>query len=224
MLYISNMYKYKRRSDIESETVESIWIEVFPPHRKSFLLCSVYRPPSASTDWADNFAEEINNATSCHDIEVLLAGDLNIDYKKEVPRFWINTLERFDLSQLVKTPTRVTAKSDTLIDHIYTNKPENICEIIVPYLALSDHYPVCVTRQFPKSEQKRKHVEVQYRDFKNINEAQFRTDLLYTDFNSIDNIDDTADAFTKFYELFFNTLDNHAQCKTKRVKSQLKPS
>ena len=73
-----------------------------------------------------------------------------------------NTLERFDLSQLVKTPTRVTANSDTLIDHIYTNKPENICEIIVPYLALSDHYPVCVTRRFPKSERKRKHVEVQY--------------------------------------------------------------
>ena len=45
MLYISNMYKYKRRSDIESKTVERIWIDVFPPHSKSFLLCSVYRPP-----------------------------------------------------------------------------------------------------------------------------------------------------------------------------------
>ena len=47
------MYKYKRRSDIESETVESIWIEVFPRivNRSSFVLFidPPPRPPTGLT-------------------------------------------------------------------------------------------------------------------------------------------------------------------------------
>ena len=96
----------------------------------------------------------------------------------------------------------VTANTDTLIDHIHTNKSKIIFEIVVPYLALSDHYPVCITGRFPKYERKRKHIEAQCRDVKHNDEIQLRTDLLYTDFKSIDNIDDNAETNAKFYELF----------------------
>ena len=61
------------------------------------------------------------------------------------PRYWTQTLEEFDLYQVIMTPTctRVTDKTNILIALVYSNKPQNICE--VPVIALSDHYHKCVT-------------------------------------------------------------------------------
>ena len=111
-----------------------------------------------------------------------------------------------------------------MIDHVYTNKPENICEINVPYLALSDHYPVCITRRLPKVEHKRNHIEIKYRDFKNFTDDEFLSDLLYVDFDALNDINDPTEVLLKFYDQLFDVVNEHAQCKTKRVKSQLKPS
>ena len=41
---------YARRKDLELSDVESIWIEVKMKHTNSFLVCSVYRPPSSSAE------------------------------------------------------------------------------------------------------------------------------------------------------------------------------
>ena len=76
---------------------------------------------------------------------VCLFCNLNIKNLKE---YWIRIcLETYNISQLITQPTRVKEKSSTLIDHIYTNKPENITEVNVPFYSISDHYPVCATRK-----------------------------------------------------------------------------
>ena len=223
ILYISNKYKYKRRLDLETNGLENIWCELLISHSKTILLCCAYRPPSSTTEWVENFADEINRASSCQDKEILLIGDYNINYLSP-PRYWTNALERFDLTQVIKTPTRVTSNSSTLIDHIYTNKPENICEIVVPHLTLSDHYPVCVTRALPKTEKKTCHIEIEYRDFKNFNEEAFLSDLANTDFSSVLMTEDPTLSLSMFYKIFVGVLNKYAKTKSKRVKSQLKPS
>ena len=58
---------------------------------------------------------------------------------------WLQVTESVNLIQLVDTPTGVTASTSTIIDHAYSNKPENILDIFVPCYAISDHYPVCLT-------------------------------------------------------------------------------
>ena len=83
ILYIANHINYRRRSDIESHNIESVWIEVQIRNSKPFLLCSVYRPPSATNDWFEKFALQIENSLSnCN--EVYIMGDINIDIKMEV--------------------------------------------------------------------------------------------------------------------------------------------
>ena len=79
-------------------------------------------------------------------------GDFNINLLsvETQSQTWSHSLETFDFSQLVKEPTRVTAHSATLIDHVYTNQPNKITEGFVPKNALSDHYPVCFTRYTSK--------------------------------------------------------------------------
>ena len=51
LIYLRDKLEYVRRHDLESPDLESIWIEIKIKHTKSFLVCSVYRPPSSTADW-----------------------------------------------------------------------------------------------------------------------------------------------------------------------------
>ena len=55
-------------------------------------------------------------------------------------------MEPYGLNQFVSEPTRVRSESRSLIDHIYSNSPENVKSVHVPKIGLSDHFPVFVTR------------------------------------------------------------------------------
>ena len=51
------------------------------------------------------------------------------------------------LSQIIDTPTRVTSSTCSIFDNKYVSHPEHVAEINVPKIAISDHYPVCLTRK-----------------------------------------------------------------------------
>ena len=59
----------------------------------------------------------------------------------------MHVLNSVNLVQIITKPTRVTAKSKTLIYHIYTSNPDYIVNHSVPCYAISDHYPVCAIRR-----------------------------------------------------------------------------
>ena len=77
--------------------------------------------------------------------EILLLGDFNFNLlnKTASTDSWTVKTEQLNLFQLVQTPTRVTHSMETLIDHAYSNVPENIVSIFVPCYSISDHYSVC---------------------------------------------------------------------------------
>jgi hypothetical protein len=57
----------------------------------------------------------------------------------------------YGLDQLVHDPTRVTSKSVTLIDHIYTSRPEEVVQVRVSTYCPGDHYPVSCSVKYGKS-------------------------------------------------------------------------
>ena len=50
------------------------------PHAKPFLMCTVYRPPSALNECINLFEEEISIAQTTG-LDVHIMGDFNIDLK-----------------------------------------------------------------------------------------------------------------------------------------------
>ena len=70
----------------------------------------------------------------------ILVLDFNIDLLK--PTLPGTTITLLGLTQLVKSPTRITQTSATLTDHICTNNPDVITEVSVPDLSISDHCPI----------------------------------------------------------------------------------
>ena len=147
VLYYKDSINCNRRSEFEVSKIETLWSEFTLPNSRSFLVCTVYRPPRALSEWVSQFEHELSIAQTTG-LEIILMGDFNIDYISQcINTKWLNMIQLFDLSQLVSKPTRVTETSATLIDHVYTNHPENVTECFVSHVSISDHFPVCFTRK-----------------------------------------------------------------------------
>ena len=221
--YIKDEILHERRLDIEIGGIESMWIEIKFLHSKSILAGIFYRPPNSAQNWIDSFEIEIDRAFS-EEKEVIVLGDFNINYnEKVVNQKWVECINVYGLEQLIDKPTRVTNKTETIIDHIYTSHVENIIEISVPYYSVSDHYPVCVTRKLNKKCLKNEHITIDYRSFKNFDENKFIIELANTNFQQIESLDNIDEATELWYKLFLEILDKYAPKKIKRVKTLQQP-
>ena len=92
-----------------------------------------------------------------------LLGDINRNLlDSQIKRVWNDYMEPFGLTQFVSEPTRVTSESRSLIDHVYSNSPENVKSVHVPKIGLSDHFPVFVTRKVNNHTPKDSHYTISY--------------------------------------------------------------
>ena len=222
ILYFRNSITCKRSPEIEISNIETIWSEISMPNSKPFLICTAYRPPNATSDWIDKLEAELSVAQSSG-LELILMGDINIDYRSCSNTKWLQLIQLFDLTQLVTDFTRITPLTATIIDHIYTSNPENIIDCFVPSYAISDHFPVCFSRKVNSKVAKTNHISTTYRCFKHFNESSFLDDLgsgLESFEASQSHVDDD---FTKWFSVIQNHLDRHAPLKTRRVKSKRMP-
>ena len=82
MMYIRDSIAYKIRSDIALSAlhVENLWIEFKLLMNVSWLMCSMYRPPSAGINYYKGVLDIMDRA-SIQNKEIFLLGDLNLDYK-----------------------------------------------------------------------------------------------------------------------------------------------
>ena len=207
-------------------SLESLWVQIKQPNSKSFVLSCVYRPPSSKVQWMEDFSVMLENPLLIEK-ECIILGDFNIDLQKgdTSSKSWLGLMESVNFSQLVKDSTRVTEMSATLIDHAFVNTPQNISSVIVPNFAISDHYPVCLTRKIASSYVKGPvHKTITYRSMKRFDENKFLTDLSCLPWFLIDSCTDPDDAGETFLYLFNYVLNNHAPQRKRRVKRANQPN
>jgi len=127
----------------------------------------------------------------------------------------------YSLIPLILRPTRITNKSETLIDNIFTNDSiNNISGILM--LDTSDHLPnfsIAETKINLKSNNHQKN----FRDFSNTNIRKLKTCM--TNFNWKDSIkmhDNVNDAYNNFIEIFNSMLDKFVPLKKKSNKTKTK--
>ena len=77
----------------------------------------------------------------------------------------INIADIYGLHQLISEPTRITDKSSTLIDLIYTNCPERVVCSGVAYISISDHSLVYAFHKLSINFRKG-HTSITYRNLK----------------------------------------------------------
>lgn len=84
--------------------------------------------------------------------EFIVMGDLNLDRLNKTRRKKLkDRTNSYHMTQLVKSPTRITNSTRTLLDLIFTTKPDRITKISNLITGLSDHNFTLITRKLSKT-------------------------------------------------------------------------
>ena len=225
VMYVKEHLIYIRRFDLEVTQVECLWIEIALKKRK-LLLCSVYRPPSANSEYFESMLDIFENSCS-EDKMVVIIGDININYTREDrSNVLLNLIENLNgLTQLIHDYTRVTGRSSTIIDHIYTTSPGDHTNSGVCHITMSDHYLIhTVIRNCTPKLNKQEHNEIRYRCFKNFDENAFITDITNsTVFDDVKHINDVEQGWKLFKDEFIKISNKHAPIRVSRLRKRYNP-
>ena len=98
----------------------------------------IYMPPCQKVVWIKQAEAQIFKAKQLG-LEMVLLGDFNMDYLRiKEHSSWCTMMSSLDMEQVVTVPTRVTANSSTLLDHIYVSCKLEVTEVSVVQLGISD--------------------------------------------------------------------------------------
>jgi hypothetical protein len=110
---IADYLHVSRRYDLEFNNGELVWIEVSFPRYK-ILVCVVYRSPSASNSFWDNFHYSVETAIESSS-RVVITDDLNVDLLIETNHRLNEIMYNFNLTNCINEPTRFGALLDPII-------------------------------------------------------------------------------------------------------------
>ena len=223
IIYVRNGINAKRRLDLETNSIECIWLEITVGKSKPFLVENMYRPPNSKVDFVDRFESFIDNVSS-EGKEIILLGDFNKNLLNEhKDKEWENFTTSLGLSQLVCDPTRVTETSSTLIHHIYTNFDENITHVHVCKISISDHYAIFGNRKLNNCVKSNTHQTITYRSFKNFDENRFISDMQTVPWETIEYFNDINEIVEVWNTMFLEVVNKHAPLKSHRIKRKYQP-
>ena len=122
-IFISSKYKYvmlTKLNNLRLKGIEIIAAKVFL-EESELTLISVYRPPELNIK--DTMGDLDLILSQIDDEKVLIGGDLNINLQEKnyFSERYHEILLQHNLQQIVQAPTRITASSCTLIDHVVSN-------------------------------------------------------------------------------------------------------
>ncbi|RWS22765.1 rna-directed dna polymerase from mobile element jockey-like protein [Leptotrombidium deliense] len=221
IVYIMKSLNLDVQRRFVSSTIEHISLEMKFKNSKPFILTTLYNPPKSPT-----FLDEFRTIMSMFDkYEHIVVGDFNINYvnKKESKSF--NKLVTDNgFKQLIQESTCFTNTTESTIDLILTNIPENISKSGVMEITVSDHFFTFVVRKINKNIQK-KPSTIHFNIIDYDQESEIISELtklnfsdLYSSFNY--NVDSLA---TKLTSKILNTFLKFKKTVKRRVRQKQKP-
>ena len=113
---------------------------------KPFEVVCMYRPPdSCQKDMNTSDDNLFSVLEQVCEQRVILGGDFNKDIKRPNDKQWFTKIKDLGLKQLITNPTRISAGSESCIDHIYVNDTARVGTYGTLDTALSDHRPVFIS-------------------------------------------------------------------------------
>jgi len=141
--------------------------------------------------------------------ETIIMGDLNCNYLNDNDHKEIKDIFTTNgFTQLLKTPTCVTATTSTLIDIIITSNPLNISGTSNICAGLSDHNLTACTRKI--NSVKYQPETIICRNFSNYCVDSINRELLNADWNKLYNQQTADSAYKCLEQILLNALNRHA--------------
>ena len=116
LIYFKDYISVIRKHELENHIDESIWVEIQGKGTR-FLLCSTYRPEWTDADYWTRLNHAIGMGYQINQ-NIILTGDLKSDLFSSRNNKLIDTMNLFNLTNVIEKPTRITEHSSTLLDPI----------------------------------------------------------------------------------------------------------
>ena len=225
-IYYNSKLWARQRTDLSSDlNIEATWLEVTFPNRSKMLVCSTYCPDKDSyQDYKSNLEIMLERASE-ESIEQMYIGDLNQDLLPKRlstdARDLVQLFTSYQFTQLIKTPTRITARSQTLLDHIYTTDKDKVRTSGVMQCSISDHSLIYLIRRSKKQRGPSKIIH--FRNFKSYSSDNFQSDLQSVSWDDVNTSLTVDDAYKSFITTLKKVSDRHAPLTTRRVRAATLP-
>ena len=200
-IYVKNQLQWKRRGDLENDSNEGIWLEIFLKHTKSFLIACYYRPPNASKYLSSDFNTAFNDTLKLSQKkhkEVIILGDFNANYLKKDDNKELKTIIDINsFEKMIDQPTRITKETEKLIDIALTNNPSSISYVIVDSISIGDHELIGCVRKMQNIKYESK--TVRSRDYKNYVPEDLIAETRHTEWDVLyqcNDVNTAANIFT----------------------------
>ena len=221
LVYIRSDLPHRRLLDVEhnDDGIESLCLEITVGKNKTVISC-IYKHPKMKLELFKNkmcFIAD-NVFTKCSD--TIFLGDMNCcpllsNTVKDI-------CDLYDLRNLIHEPTCHKGNTSTLIDVVLVSNPRKYVKSLNCPCELSDfhNFVGAVTRRFAPSQRPR---HINYRTYKNFNEADFCCDISTAPFQVSDIFDDVEDMAWYTSQLLADIVNTHAPMKSKQVKCDSVP-
>ena len=152
-LYIHESIEYFVRDDlsVNNKNIECLFVEIQKDQigkTQNVIAGVVYRPPDTDINAFNQYLESILQTINSEKKQIYMLGDWNINLlsvdKHGPSQDFINVMYSYNLFPIITKPTRVTNKSATIIDNIFTNNIFQSNKVLTGILHtdISDHYPI----------------------------------------------------------------------------------
>ena len=154
-VYIHHSLKVKTRPDLSTScgNIESLTLEIISEKTCNTIVSVLYRPPNGHFEHFENFLTNFFLNTKIL-TKMLILQEISI------LTYWIiasikkhRTIYQNSFIPTVNKHTRVTRKTSTIIDHIFTNLFVNTdFKTFIFKIDISDHFPNCFLQPRPREE------------------------------------------------------------------------
>ena len=129
-MYVDGKMPYNMRNDLNElnnpKDTESLFIEIEKQKSKNIVIGVIYRPPDQNMKEFNKFIDTLLSKIADQEKKLLYnMGDFNINLLNndvhESNGEFVDILSSHSLYASIVKPTRITSKSATLIDNIFTN-------------------------------------------------------------------------------------------------------
>lgn len=217
------------KENIDCEVVERFSCitndyEVLTLSTDKYIFAAVYRPPHGNCSNFYGFLETLLSYVTDNMYHVLIGGDININMLGESTRKRELDLliEMNGCMNAITVPTRITDKSESLIDIFITNFTSS--RVIAGALSydIGDHLPIflCVTGLELNRRSSKNRVLFQKVTLENL--EQFKSDLLNEGWDDVYEQDDANEAYNIFINRFQHFYQKHFPIKEIKISKKIR--
>ena len=214
-VYVNKNIKTEKRGDLQvfvEGHIESEFIEI-NLYGKSYIIGELYRIPGSDLQLFFNHYETLVSKVNAEKKVLIIGTDQNIDYLKldqhENTAKFLDMNFQLGLVPMITRPTRITSKTATLIDNIYTNDIAHVKSSIL-LTGISDHLPCCF---FLGHRHKKEPLRIQSRKMNESKINKIKQSLSEVDWTPLNEMD-VNNAYDSFVNQLNVCLDKHAPVKT----------